>query len=59
MAHPPQAGEVYEAILREAKRSPLNQSPRMLGWEHLSKGLDLDFIKEGAKKQRQARGAKL
>lgn len=52
-------GHVYEAILREAKRSPLNQSPRMLGWEHLAPGLDLDFLKEGAKKQRQAAGARL
>merc|ERR1712178_505225 len=36
-------GNVYE----EAKLSPLNQSPKMVGWEALSKVLDLDFIKKG------------
>jgi len=40
-------GNVYEAIYEEAKLSPLNQSPKMVGWESLSKVLDLDFIKGG------------
>lgn len=40
-------GNVYEAIYEEAKLSPLNQSPKMVGWESLSKVLDLDFIKSG------------
>merc|ERR1719401_873050 len=40
-------GNVYEAIYEEAKLSPLNQSPKMVGWEELSRALDLDFIKRG------------
>merc|ERR1712217_839465 len=40
-------GNVYEAIYEEAKISPLNQTPKMVGWESLSKVLDLDFIKAG------------
>lgn len=40
-------GNVYEAIYEEAKLSPLNQSPKMVGWEAISKVLDLDFIKRG------------
>merc|ERR1711862_243032 len=40
-------GNVYEAIYEEAKISPLNQTPKMVGWEPLSKVLDLDFIKGG------------
>ena len=40
-------GKVYEAIYEEARLSPLNQSPKMVGWEALSPVLDLDFIKEG------------
>merc|ERR1711957_616890 len=40
-------GNVYEAIYEEAKLSPLNQSPKMVGWEALSKVLDLDFLKRG------------
>ena len=40
-------GNVYEAIYEEAKLSPLNQSPKMVGWEALSKVLDLDFLRAG------------
>jgi hypothetical protein len=40
-------GKVYEAIYEKATMSPLNQSPKMVGWESLSKVLDLDFIKAG------------
>merc|ERR1711874_917165 len=40
-------GNVYEAIYEEAKVSPLNQTPKMVGWESLCKVLDLDFIKAG------------
>lgn len=43
----PSSGNVYEAIYAEAKRSPLNQTPKMVGWEALSKVLDLDFLREG------------
>jgi acyl-CoA oxidase len=45
-------GAVYEAIYEEAKKSPLNQSNAMVGWEHLSQVLDLDFLREGMKIQR-------
>lgn len=44
-------GDVYEAIYEEAKKSPLNQSAVMIGWEDLSPNLDLDFLKEGKKTQ--------
>ena len=47
----------YEAIYREARMSPLNQTPRMLGWEELGKVLDLDFLREG--KEMQRAGAQL
>merc|ERR1719245_2710666 len=40
-------GNVYEAIYEEAKLSPLNQTPKMVGWEALSKVMDLDFLKQG------------
>lgn len=44
-------GDVYEAIYEEAKKSPLNQSEVMLGWEDFSPNLDLDFLREGKKTQ--------
>lgn len=34
------------------KKSPLNQSEIMLGWEDLSKVLDLDLLRAGMKRQR-------
>ena len=40
-------GKVYEAIYEQARASPLNRSQKMVGWESLSKVLDLDFIKAG------------
>merc|ERR1712137_126109 len=40
-------GNVYEAIYEAAKISPLNQSPKMIGWESLSKVLDMEFIRAG------------
>jgi acyl-CoA oxidase len=40
-------GNVYEAIYNEAKLSPLNKSPIMVGWDELKPILDLDFIKAG------------
>ena len=46
-------GNVYEAIYEEARRSPLNQNPRMVGWDDLKQVLDLDFIRENKKVQRQ------
>lgn len=46
-----QDGNVYEAIYATARKSPLNQSPRMVGWEHLGPMLDLDFLREGMRTQ--------
>jgi len=46
-------GNVYEAIYEAAKRSPLNQSNRMVGWENLSTVIDLDFLRQGMAEQRQ------
>merc|ERR1712032_727647 len=40
-------GNVYEAIYEQAKLSPLNQTPKVVGWDSLSKVLDLDFLKNG------------
>lgn len=45
-------GNVYEAIYGEAKLSPLNATPKMVGWEHLGKVVDKDFLREGMKQQR-------
>lgn len=50
-------GNVYEAIYGEARMSPLNNSPRMVGWEHLERVLDKEFLREGMITQRS--GAKL
>lgn len=46
-------GNVYEAIYEEAKLSPLNQDSKMVGWDHFKEVLDLDFVREGLKEQRQ------
>lgn len=46
-------GNVYEAIYEKAKESPLNQSPKMIGWDKFAEVLDLDFIREGMQTQRQ------
>ena len=53
-----QDGNVYEAIYTEARKSPLNRSRRMRGWDKFSKVLDIDFIsnKNG---QRHVPAAKL
>lgn len=45
-------GNVYEAIYAEARLSPLNAGPRMVGWEHLERVVDKDFLREGARLQR-------
>ena len=45
-------GNVYEAIYDQAKACPLNQTPRMVGWEHLEKIMDKEFLREGMKTQR-------
>merc|ERR1712178_376997 len=50
-------GDVYEAIYEEAKKSPLNQSEVMIGWEDLSPNLDLDFLREGKKTQHAGPGS--
>ena len=41
------SGNVYEAIVEEARRSPLNKTRKMVGWEKLKPCLDLDFLKAG------------
>jgi len=46
-------GNVYEAIYEEAKLSPLNQDPKMIGWDKFAQILDLDFIRGGMAEQRQ------
>jgi len=46
-------GNVYEAVYAEARRSPLNQSPKMQGWDRFAEVLDLDFLREGMAEQRQ------
>eukprot|EP00416_Gambierdiscus_australes_P016565 CAMPEP_0171076350 /NCGR_PEP_ID=MMETSP0766_2-20121228/13354_1 /TAXON_ID=439317 /ORGANISM="Gambierdiscus australes, Strain CAWD 149" /LENGTH=615 /DNA_ID=CAMNT_0011533315 /DNA_START=9 /DNA_END=1856 /DNA_ORIENTATION=+ len=46
-------GNVYEAIYEEAKLSPLNQDPKMVGWDKFAEILDLDFIRKGMGEQRQ------
>lgn len=45
-------GCVYEAIYEEAKLSPLNQTSKMVGWDHLAPILDLDFLRDGKLTQR-------
>lgn len=45
-------GNVYEAIYERAKRSPLNAEGKpMVAWEHFSKVLDLDFLRQGMETQ--------
>ena len=39
-------GNVYEAIMQEARLSPLNASPVMVGWDKLAPILDLDFLRD-------------
>merc|ERR1712098_775164 len=50
-------GNIYEAIYEEARRSPLNQSPKMVGWDHFAEVLDLDFLRDGMQEQRQGLSA--
>merc|ERR1712066_988716 len=45
-------GSVYEAIYEQAKKSPLNQSETMLGWEDFSQVIDLEFLRDGMRTQR-------
>ena len=46
-------GNVYEAIYNRAQLSPLNGDGKpMVAWEHMSKVLDLDFLREGMRLQR-------
>merc|ERR1712072_919133 len=52
-------GNVYEAIYEEAGRSPLNRSEKMVGWEHIGRVVDKDFLREGMKTQRAGSGSKL
>merc|ERR1712217_771497 len=48
-------GNVYEAIYEKALESPLNRSPKMLGWDEFAAVLDLDILREGMKTQRSAK----
>eukprot|EP00929_Paragymnodinium_shiwhaense_P121053 TRINITY_DN93170_c0_g1_i1.p1 TRINITY_DN93170_c0_g1~~TRINITY_DN93170_c0_g1_i1.p1 ORF type:complete len:697 (-),score=185.83 TRINITY_DN93170_c0_g1_i1:363-2453(-) len=50
-------GNVYEAIYDEARKSPLNKTSRMIGWEYLAPHVDKDFLKDGMKKQRAGANA--
>lgn len=50
-------GNVYEAIYGEALLSPLNQTPKMVGWEHLETIFDKDFLRAGMSKQRAGKNA--
>ena len=55
-------GNVYEAIYNDAaKKNPLNSLPngKMIGWDTYKSILDLDFIQETEKKQRQRATGKL
>mmetsp|Transcript_109874 Transcript_109874/g.309888 ORF Transcript_109874/g.309888 Transcript_109874/m.309888 type:complete len:725 (+) Transcript_109874:77-2251(+) len=45
-------GNVYEAIYDEARKSPLNATPRMIGWGHLERVVDKEFLREGMQTQR-------
>eukprot|EP00666_Eupelagonemidae_sp_cell4sb_P005140 gene5140-14810_t len=45
-------GNVYEAIYAEAKKSPLNQASKMVGWDKFAKVIDLDILREGMRTQR-------
>jgi hypothetical protein len=41
---------VYEALLTEARKSPLNESEIFRGYEkYLKPHLDIEFLKEGPK----------
>jgi acyl-CoA oxidase len=44
-------GNVYEAIYDEAKKCPLNATPKMVGWEKLAPIFDLDFLQNGVKQR--------
>jgi len=46
-------GNVYEAIYAEARRCPLNQNSKMVGWEKFEPVLDLNILREGMRIQRQ------
>eukprot|EP00164_Ancoracysta_twista_P001374 GFYU01001790.1.p1 GENE.GFYU01001790.1~~GFYU01001790.1.p1 ORF type:complete len:712 (-),score=194.63 GFYU01001790.1:179-2251(-) len=52
-------GNVYEAIYDQAKLSPLNQTSKMVGWETISKVLDLDFLKRGIGQRQSPNQSKL
>lgn len=45
-------GNVYEAIYDAARRSPLNRSRKMIGWDSFATQLNLDFLREGMGTQR-------
>lgn len=45
-------GNVYEAIYDAARRSPLNKSRKMIGWDKFAEQINLDFLREGMRTQR-------
>merc|ERR1712139_212821 len=46
-------GNVYEAIYEEAKRNPLNQTDKMVGWDMFAPHLNMKFLDMTAKGQHQ------
>lgn len=46
---------VYEDIYSQALKSPLNQSPKMVGWDRFSQVLDLEILREGMRTQRTSK----
>jgi len=55
-------GNVYEAIVNEASKNPLNNknnNGKMIGWETYSKVLNLEFLKKTAKEQTQRAVSKM
>lgn len=52
-------GNVYEAIYDSARRSPMNRSRKMLGWDMFAPMLDLDLLREGMRTQRTDASSKL
>jgi acyl-CoA oxidase len=55
-------GNVYEAIVEQARKNPLNNPKRngkMIGWQTFSKVLDLEFLDKTAEHQHQAAEEKM
>eukprot|EP01065_Artemidia_motanka_P013705 TRINITY_DN17691_c0_g2_i1.p2 TRINITY_DN17691_c0_g2~~TRINITY_DN17691_c0_g2_i1.p2 ORF type:complete len:704 (+),score=274.47 TRINITY_DN17691_c0_g2_i1:65-2113(+) len=48
-------GNVYEAIYEEARRNPLNQTDKMVGWDNYAKEFDMKFLDKTAQGQHQGK----